>query len=281
MTGYLKSLTTADSRGPWQATPLIDTLRTYARELEPKTDIIVALAHLGGAEEDRILSEVPEVSVVVGGHEHAGLAEAKQVEKRTAVRLQANGRELGRLDLKVETGCKCVTSAAWKRIPIRAKESPADAEIAKQVAKWEKKVDEVVNVPIGAAKREFAGAELKALIERATAEEMGVDFAFMNRGGVRAPLPAGQLLARHVWVMYPFDNKVVVGRFKGKELPKIITEGRQIDPEREYTLAVNDFTAANQESPSQLATKGLEFPKVGPLQRDLIIDWIRKKKILE
>jgi hypothetical protein len=88
-------------------------------------------------------------------------------------------------------------------------------------------------------------------------------------------------MARHVWIMYPFDNRVVVGRFKGKDLPKVVTGYRKIDPNREYTLAVNDFTAANQESPTQLGTSGLKFPTAGPLQRDLLINWIRKQQILE
>jgi hypothetical protein len=44
-------------------------------------------------------------------------------------------------------------------------------------------------------------------------------------------------------------------------------------------VAVTDFTAANQST--QLGTSDLVFAKTGPLQRDLVIEWIRKKKILE
>jgi 2',3'-cyclic-nucleotide 2'-phosphodiesterase (5'-nucleotidase family) len=174
-----------------------------------------------------------------------------------------------------------VKSSSWRRIPTTTQFAAGAPDVAKAVAKWEKKVAEMVDVPIAEAKRAFAGADLKALIERATTESLGVDFSYMNRGGVRAPLPAGKLLARHVWNAYPFDNKVVVGRFKGKDLPKVVTEGRQIDPEREYTLAVNDFTAANQHAASQLASTGLVFSSDGPLQRDLLIDWIKKQKVLQ
>ena len=58
-------------------------------------------------------------------------------------------------------------------------------------------------------------------------------------------------------------------------------EGHTIDPDREYTLAVTDFTAANQASSDQLSVSGLVFPKTTIMQRDMVIDWIKKKKILD
>ena len=80
--------------------------------------------------------------------------------------------------------------------------------------------------------------------------------------------------------MLPFDNKIVVGKFKGSELPAAITKDHPVDPNREYTVAIPDFAAANQSSADQLSSKGLKFPKTGPLQRDALIDWIKKKKII-
>ena len=71
-----------------------------------------------------------------------------------------------------------------------------------------------------------------------------------------------------------------VAAFVG-QLPQKVREGRTIDPDREYTLATTDFTAANQASHDQLEVSGLDFPKISGMQRDMVIDWIRKKKILE
>jgi hypothetical protein len=79
----------------------------------------------------------------------------------------------------------------------------------------------------------------------------------------------------------PFDNEVVVGKFKGRELPEVVTAGQTIDPNREYTLAVSDFTAANQSAPSQLHTSGLVFAASGPPMRDMIVDWIRRQGVLK
>ena len=64
-------------------------------------------------------------------------------------------------------------------------------------------------------------------------------------------------------------------------MPPKVREGHTIDPNREYTLATTDFTAANQASNDQLGVSGLDFPKTSGMQRDMVIDWIRKKKVLE
>jgi len=93
-------------------------------------------------------------------------------------------------------------------------------------------------------------------------------------------LPQAQLLERHIWNIMPFDD-VVVGTFKGKDLPSVVVGGRQVDPDREYTLAVSDFTAANQGTAANLRTIGLKFPNDVGAMRDLILDWFRKKKVIE
>jgi hypothetical protein len=136
-----------------------------------------------------------------------------------------------------------------------------------------------VDVPIGEARREVATLNLKSLIEEAMREATGADFAYMNPGGIRDRLRAGRLLARDVWNLMPFDNTVVVGRFKGAQLPAQVTAGRAVDPAREYTLAVSDFTAANQRT--QLGSTGLTFTDTGKLLRDVIIQRIRKRGVIE
>jgi len=44
---------------------------------------------------------------------------------------------------------------------------------------------------------------------------------------------------------------------------------------------VSDFTAANQSTAENLRSTGLQFPRQLGLVRDLLIDWFRKKKVIE
>jgi 2',3'-cyclic-nucleotide 2'-phosphodiesterase (5'-nucleotidase family) len=148
------------------------------------------------------------------------------------------------------------------------------------VKHWEDEVSVRVDQPLAVSSRAFDKREVKGLIEQAMRTQTGSDFAFMNLGGVRDGVPMGQLLVRNIWNIMPFDNRVVVGRFKGRDLPAVVLGGRQVEPNRYYTLAVTDFTAANQATAENLRTTGLPFPRDAGLLRDVLLDWFRKKKTI-
>jgi 2',3'-cyclic-nucleotide 2'-phosphodiesterase (5'-nucleotidase family) len=195
------------------------------------------------------------------------------------VLVDSYGTQLGRLDLKIDIAAKKVRSAEWKKIPIDGKIQP-DPEVARVVAKWEGKVSKLVDIPVGEATRRIEGSELHALLERAVAEETGSDLVFINEGNVRDVLPQGQILARQIWNIFPFENHIVIGTFKGSQLPKVMVDRGGIDPDREYTFATTDYTMQNQSQPDELGTTGMVFPKIERLERDVVISWIRKKKVL-
>jgi 5'-nucleotidase/UDP-sugar diphosphatase len=281
MTDTLNTLTTPKSLGEWHTIPVVETVRKYALELRGQSDLVVLLAHISGGEESAILNSVPEIPVMVTGHIHTGITEAMSHDGRVLVRVKSYGEELGRLELKVDTEKKAPVSWTWRRIPVDTAKTEPDAAMARQVKLWENKVTAQVDRPLATASRNFSKSEVKRLIEQALREETHSDFAWMNSGGVRDPLPQGQLLDRQIWNIMPFDNEVLIGTFKGRDLPKVVIGDRQIDPDRDYTLAVSDYTAANQGTGENLRTTGLQFPKDAGLMRDILLDWFRKKKVIE
>ncbi|HEV1288018.1 MAG TPA: bifunctional UDP-sugar hydrolase/5'-nucleotidase [Bryobacteraceae bacterium] len=275
------NLATPEKVGPWRVLPVVDTVRKYAAELHDKSDLIVVLGHIHDAEADEILQQVPDVSVAIVGHAHKAYAKLHNFDGRVGALVTSYGVELGRLDLQVDMAAHKLKSAEWKIVPVDSKKLRPDPRVAREVAHWEAKVSKLVDVPIGESKRRLEKKDLQALVERAMCEQTGSDLAWVNLGNIRDVVPAGTVLARAIWNILPFDNAVVIGKFKGSQLPPKVREGHSIDPDREYTLAVTDFTAANQASNDQLGVSGLEFPKTDAMQRDLVIEWIRKKKVLE
>jgi 2',3'-cyclic-nucleotide 2'-phosphodiesterase (5'-nucleotidase family) len=281
MTDDLASLTTPVARGPWHTTPVVEAVRRYAHEARARADLVVVLAHISPAEELTLLKLVPDAPVVISGHAHNGLPAPHTENGRVVARVKAYGEEVGRLELRVNLTKKSLASWQWKRLPVDSKTLRPAADVASRVKRWEGKVSQVVDQPLASSGREFPRAEVRQLLERAMRDATGADFAFMNAGGVRDALPKGRLLLRHAWNVMPFDNIIMTGTFKGRDLPRAVTAGHTIEPDRDYTLAVSDFTAANQNAPSQLGTTGLAFPKSGPLLRDALIDWIRKQQVLQ
>jgi 5'-nucleotidase/UDP-sugar diphosphatase len=117
---------------------------------------------------------------------------------------------------------------------------------------------------------------LGVLIARSMMERTGADLAIMNSGGVRDSLPEGKVTYRDVLKVQPFGNQVSLVRLTGAELTRYLeavakmtpgsgafpqtvgvqmeieggvlkqarVNGRPVDPQREYRLALNNFTAA-------------------------------------
>ena len=281
MTEELRTLSTPKLLQQWHAAPVIRAARKYAREVRGEADLVVLLGHINEDEEKQFLRQAPEIPVLVTGHIHTGLEQPMVRNGRILVRVRGYGEELGRLDLKVDTEKKAPVSWSWKHIPVDGRTIEPAADVASVVNRWEGEVAQRVDKPLAVAKRQFNQREVKRLIEQAIRDETGADFAFVNLGGVRDIVPKGQLLVRNIWNIMPFDNRVVFGKFKGSKLPAVVLDGRIVDPDREYTLAVTDFTAANQGAGEQLQTTGLSFTGDGGLLRDLLIDWFRKKNVIE
>lgn len=281
MTDDLKTLTVPRLMEQWHTTPALETARKYAAELKAKSDLIILLGHITPREELGFLAGAPEIPVLVTGHAHNGMPQPLMQDGRILVRVKGYAEELGRLELKVDTEKKAPVEHTWKRIPIDSTSSAPAADVAAAVKRWEDEVSARVDQPLAVSARAFDKRGVKALIEEAMRTGTGADFAFMNSGGVRDVIPKGQLMVRNIWDIMPFDNRVVVGKFKGRDLPAVVLGGRQVEPDRDYTLAVTDFTAANQGTAENLRSTGLEFPNDVGLLRDVLLDWFRKKKLIE
>lgn len=279
MTEGLPALVSPKALGEWKATPVVAAVTKAAEQLRSQTDLIVAVGHVSGDEEKALV--VAGIPVTVSGHLHTGMTEPLTSGNNLVVRVKGYGEELGRLELKVDTEKKSVASWNWKRLTVDATRIAPVPEIAAVVKTWEDRVAERVDRPLGVSKRRLPRAEVKVLLEEAMRLAAGADFAYMNSGGVRDILPEGQLLERHVWNIMPFDNTVVWGSFKGRDLPKVVTEGKTIDPDKVYKLAVSDFTAATQQSRENFGTTGLQFPNELGYLRDALIELIRSRKVIE
>ena len=257
--------------GNWVARPLVEGLRSTVEALAPQADLVVVLGHLFDDEDELVLRELPEVDVLVGGHDHGGRDEPLVIDGRLGVKLRPYGRELGRLDLSVDTERGQVISHEWRRIPIRTSLYPADPAVAELVERWESKVSNLVDVSVGQCARPLSRSEIKALIETALRETTGAEVAYMNRGGVRDSLSAGTVTARHIWNILPFDNEIVETELTGADLQFAPDLSEVLEPDRRYRFVTNDYVAGLEEY------RNLQFRPVGVTLRDAFLEWVKER----
>ena len=285
LTVNLPGLTISSLLGPWRAAPLVATLRPVVAQAAARADALIELGHLGSGEAEEILRGLPQVAVVVQGHGHRGWDEPLDVDGRVAVEASGYGRNVGRLRLRYDVGERRVVAYDWTLLPVLTADLTPDAELQSRVQEWEGRVAEIVDVPIGRAARQLAGREIRTLIEDAMLELVDADLAYMNNGGVRDIMPAGALRARHVWNVMPFDNHVVTLELSGSDLLRLpelsnnemMLDSASIDPAGRYRVVTSDFSALSWRD------RGLqvEFTDTGRLLRDVIIDHVRRRQVID
>ena len=271
VTARLARLIKPAQSGPWSATPLVESLREPVAEMNATADLVVVLGHLFDDEDEAILRALPDVDVLVGGHDHGGRDTELLIDGRIGIKLRPYGRELGRLDIAFDRDAGQIVQHRWRRIQISQGRFPPKPAIAALVDQWESKVSERVDVEIAECVRALGRDDVKRMIERALREATGAQIAYMNRGGVRDSLTEGTVMARHIWNILPFDNALVEASVRGDQLPEEARAGQDLEPGRMYSFVTNDYVAGLPEY------AGIDFTARELTLRDAVLDWVKAR----
>jgi 5'-nucleotidase / UDP-sugar diphosphatase len=276
----------ATEMGPWRVAPLVDTLRPVVAEAKQRADLVIVLAHIRIRDAETILDQLQDVGLVVFGHPHEGLEKPLERDGRLGVQATGYGRDVGRLRLRYDLDGRRIVSHEWARLPVDSKTIPADPAVDRDVRAWESKVAAVVDVPIGRATRPIDRAAGRAIMEQALIDRFKADAAFIETGSVRDEIPEGALLARHIWNMSPFQDPAVTLTLSGPALaelfpaltqPLLAGGARTIDATKTYRLSTSRYTALGW---IELQGKAFPMTNEGVTVRDIVIDWIKQRKVI-
>ena len=229
------SIIKASSIAGLHFTAAAPAVRTYLPEMRSHADLVVAVTHLGVDLDRQLASDVPDLDVIVGGHSHTALRTAVTAGKTLIVQTGAYAANLGDLELVIDRATKKITAA-----PTRGNELVAAAGTAGRselVAKVQAIVDDrkaagkkyterVVGrlaSPLDNPRQECGLGNMitDALLDYGRQQNWKSDLAFYNMGGVRAPLPAGDITYGQLYQVLPFTNVVVNVDLTGAQLRQV------------------------------------------------------------
>jgi 5'-nucleotidase len=73
----------------------IPTAKRLAEELRPKVDLLVAITHIGIAQDRKLAAECPEIDLIFGGHSHTVLESPERVGKTSILQGGSHGKFIG------------------------------------------------------------------------------------------------------------------------------------------------------------------------------------------
>jgi 2',3'-cyclic-nucleotide 2'-phosphodiesterase (5'-nucleotidase family) len=154
--------------------------------------------------------------------------------------------------------------------------------------------DLVADMVLEEAKKNYYGSD-----------DLPVQFCFLNNGGLRAPLPKGEITKRNVFELMPFENEMVVITVNGNSAKKlfdfiatkdgmpvsgvtmkiknhaaenILIDGVAFDSSKNYKVVTSDYLASGGDNLTFLKDEKKEY--IGIKLRDAIINnmMVKNKK---
>jgi 2',3'-cyclic-nucleotide 2'-phosphodiesterase (5'-nucleotidase family) len=123
-----------------------------------------------------------------------------------------------------------IVGSKGEYIPVTATVNPS-AKIVSFVEGYKRQLDERMNVVVGKSAQYMTSARPESLLTNLSSDflleyrdsviKKPVDIAFMNVGGIRAPIPDGDITLGHIFSSFPFDNSLTVVHIKGIYLLEI------------------------------------------------------------
>jgi 5'-nucleotidase len=221
----------------------IQAARTQVAALKGKVDIIVALTHLNLAQDQKLAAEVPEIDLILGGHEHENMQQWRGADFTPIFKADANARSVYIHNLRYDT--------ETKKLKIDSKLQPVtdiipeDSRVAKVVNEWIEKAYQGFRADGFAPEKAIAttnialdglessvrnrATNLTALIAQAMLQEVyQADLAIFNSGSIRIDdfIPPGKITQYDIIRVLPFGGRVLAVEIKGSLLEKVLEQGQ-------------------------------------------------------
>ncbi len=292
-------------------------------------DMVVAITHIGYQPSvppgDLFLAENSRnIDVIIGGHSHDLILPGHSEKSCYATNLDGKkvlvtqegkaGKHVGEIDIDLDS-----LTADYKVHRIdRRLDDRLDPAIAEIIAPYRAGVDSLMRVPVGKVACELTKDSQVMLnwgtdMVHAIAKKMSpdVDFAILNKGGLRRSLPK-TITEGQIKTLMPFNNRIQVIDIKGSELipafrqmaniggngvskgvivkyrksqtagekpeiESITINGQTLDPEKTYRVATIDYLAGGGDYMPTLANHKLVKESEDVLYND-VLKYIRSFK---
>lgn len=178
-----------------------------------------------------------EIDIVMSGHWHRftnALMENQNGKQILVTQAFSYGTAYADIDVAIDPRSKDIVEKSAEIVTTWNDEGPGltpNEEVAALVAEAAAAVEPLVNRVIGDAatdilrtENDAAESALGNLIADAQRTAMGTDIAFMNPGGIRADIAAGQVTWGDLFTVQPFNNDLVRMDLTGQQIVELLNQ---------------------------------------------------------
>jgi 5'-nucleotidase / UDP-sugar diphosphatase len=199
-----------------------------------QADLIVALTHSTIAEDRALAAAVPDIDLIVGGHDHHPMADV--VGKTLITKAGANATALGLVRVTAtRADGRLVVEKIWTQQDVNPASIAPDAVVSKALAPYAAEMGSLsraignTEVPLDLREEVVRGGESNfgSYLADLIRAETHADVAIVNGGALRGDriVPAGPLTLKDLETALVYGDRVVSLRVSGEQLSQALENG--------------------------------------------------------
>lgn len=228
-------------RKPWvEYSDWAEAAKKNFAELKPKCDVVLALTHLAIEDDKKLAAMLPEIPLVMGGHEHDNMR--VPVGPSVVTKADANAKTVYVHTLRYDKRKKtCTVKSELKKVNSSISDEPATAAV---IAKWEKikneslsssgfnanavvtKLDKPLDCRETVIRHSQAPVGIMVTEAMHAVSRTKTECALLNSGSIRVDdVLSGTLTELDIVRMLPFGGGITEVEMKGSLLRKTLETG--------------------------------------------------------
>ncbi len=219
----------------------VASLREEIARIRDSVDVLLALTHLALQDDVTLADSIPEIDLILGGHEHENWSLRRGPRFTPIIKADANARSAAVVNLTLRPGAR--PTVDWRIVPV-TDSIPGDSLVAAEAGRWTElayaafrqdgldptRVIAALPVPLDAREsivRNGENAFTRLLTAAWRAEAPQAEVALVNSGSIRIDdiLPSGPLTEYDVIRILPFGGKAVEVELTGALLRRTLEQG--------------------------------------------------------
>lgn len=223
----------------------IETAKSMVDKLkEENVDIIIALAHIGVADDADpstidIAEKVEGIDIIVDGHSHTEYPEGKVVGDSLIVQAGDHLKNIGIVNVELTDG-EITKKEATLFTKEEGMELEEDEEIKKVIESLDEEIKPIMDKVIGKTKVRLDGereivrtgeSNLGNLLADSVIKHTKADAVILNGGDIRTTIEVGEITKGDILTMLPFGSYGVLLEIKGIDILNAIENGVSVYPD--------------------------------------------------
>lgn len=221
----------------------LPSLRRHAAMIRDSVDVLIALTHLALADDQRVAETIPEIDLILGGHEHENYLLQRGARFTPIIKGDANVRTVA--VVRVEVGAPGARPRVQSTLVPITDALADDRSVGAEVQRWIDKayagyrgqgfapesVVAVLGAPLDGREsvvRTRGGSLSDVILAAMRADVASAEIAIFNGGSIRIDdvVPPGPITQYDVIRILPFGGKLVRAELSGALLRRVLQAGR-------------------------------------------------------